>query len=173
MRKNIRIILLALSVLCLALAGGCNSKKPLILTEENIVEWFGENREYFEAVKEQILLYETDMQNFRFYESWKNIKVEEGFSGKAKTLKKGSLNDALKAFFQATRHARFDRIYVTWNDDECKTTFYSEIRANYSTNNIKIFYDVYFDEKILGLYGYGKLADGWYYHMYVTFWDPK
>ena len=183
MWKKVWIVFLVLFVM--VLAGGCkydepkDKEPPLTLTAENVEEWFEEHREYFEAVKEQVLLCETDFQSFRFHKkSWISSKLIGNYSGKDKTLKKGPLKDALKAFFKATRPVEANYILVTRGSDVDDMRFYCVIDRTHTSGggmvggtSTHVNFVYYVDETggpASGGLGFDwkELGDGWFYQTY-------
>ena len=116
MQKKVLILLFVMLVLGGMVTMSCNNnaeKEPLrIIRAADIKEFFLENREHFEAVVEQIMLFETELTEFYLT----NI-YSENFRGDRMTidtarfgtvaLEEGPLYDALLAFAHITRDIRF------------------------------------------------------------------
>ena len=135
MRKKSLIAILILLTFVFALAlSGCDGK---LKTEEekDVEKWFKENKQSFESVKDQILLFETDFKSFSFYiydneivildRKLEILDIAFGEVLGKESLAKGQLYDVLEAFFAATHYAQNDvvTIKVTWEDGVCRIDF--------------------------------------------------
>jgi len=180
MKRNVAVLLCLL-----VLAGGITFAQlfirtgmalPKALTAEGITDWFLENREYFEAVKEQILLFETDQPNFQFlfhrYGFFPSpIQMRAPIFGNVydysivKKRENEPLYHALHAFQKAMHKMPFNHISVYKTGAGTATDYRIEFYNKQTAESIPgiLFYISY--TNIINYYNprmWENMADGWY-----------